>query len=158
MTGSRPFAQGGKPSREAGYSGRSMGQNLGLKEGNTVVLIDAPARWTIPGKPRSIRLRHALNNDFDVAVWFVRSLNDLGRGRNRLAAATPPAASLWVAWPRKAGGHDSDVTERTIRELILPLGLVDVKVAALDQDWSGLKLVWRLSRRDEMVSRRSASD
>jgi len=84
---------------------------------------------------------------FEVAVWFVRSLHELRAGLKKMAGATRPTASLWVAWPRKAGGHSSDVTDNAIRELVLPLGLVDVKVAALDQDWSGLKLVWRLSRR-----------
>ena len=137
----------GKTRLEAGYSGRSMAQKLGLKEGSLVALIDAPVRWSIAGAPSGIRLRRTLIRQFEVAVWFVRSLNDLRRSVTRVAAATAPAASLWVAWPRKAGGHESDVTEQAIRDLILPLGLVDVKVAALDQDWSGLKLVWRLSRR-----------
>jgi hypothetical protein len=58
-----------------------------------------------------------------------------------------PGGALWVAWPRRAGGHDSDITDREIRALALPLGLVDVKVAALDQDWSGLRLVWRTEHR-----------
>jgi len=58
-----------------------------------------------------------------------------------------PDRSLWIAWPRKAGGHDSDITENGIRDVVLPLGLVDVKVAALDDDWSGLKVVWRRERR-----------
>lgn len=140
--------------RDAGYSGRSMAQKLGLKDGSAVVLVDATARWTIAGAPTGIRMRRSLTKDFDIAVWFVRSLNDLRRGLEAVAAATPPDASVWVAWPRKAGGHESDVTEQAIRDLVLPLGLVDVKVAALDSDWSGLKLVWRRSRRKEVAARR----
>jgi hypothetical protein len=58
-----------------------------------------------------------------------------------------PDGALWVAWPRRAGGHDSDIREQDIRDVALPLGLVDVKVAALDDDWSGLRLVWRTERR-----------
>jgi hypothetical protein len=54
-----------------------------------------------------------------------------------------PAGAVWVAWPRKAAGHTSDILEQTIRDVALPLGLVDVKVAAIDRDWSGLRLVWR---------------
>ena len=58
-----------------------------------------------------------------------------------------PAGGLWVAWPRKAGGHVSDISENDIRDVALPLGLVDNKVAALDDDWSGLRVVWRHERR-----------
>jgi hypothetical protein len=129
-----------------------MAQKLGLKDGSSVVLIDAPARWSIAGAPTGIRLRRALAKDFDVAVWFVRSLNNLRRGVGKMATATPAASSLWVAWPRKAGGHESDMSEQAIRDAVLPLGLVDVKVAALDQDWSGVKVVWRLSRRASLAA------
>jgi hypothetical protein len=58
-----------------------------------------------------------------------------------------PDGALWVAWPRRAGGHHSDITDNTIREQALPLGVVDVKVAAIDDDWSGIRLVWRLANR-----------
>jgi hypothetical protein len=58
-----------------------------------------------------------------------------------------PAGALWVAWPRRAGGHRSDITDTVIREHALPMGLVDVKVAAIDEDWSGLRLVWRVENR-----------
>ena len=132
---------------EADYSGRSMAQKLGVKEGSLVALVDAPPGWTIAGAPSGARVKRGTPAGFEVAVWFVRSLHDLRAGLKKMAGATRPTASLWVAWPRKAGGHSSDVTDNAIRELVLPLGLVDVKVAALDQDWSGLKLVWRLSRR-----------
>jgi hypothetical protein len=57
---------------------------------------------------------------------------------------------LWVAWPRRAGGHTSDITDNIVRQIVLPLGLVDVKVAALDQDWSGLKFVWRKELRPQL--------
>jgi hypothetical protein len=72
-----------------------------------------------------------------------------GRERTgRMNQSTAPAgAALWIAWPRRAAGHRSDVTENLIREVALPLGLVDTKVAALDADWSGLKIVWRRERR-----------
>lgn len=131
-----------------------MAQKLGLKDQSSVVLIDAPAKWNLTGAPTGIQLKRTLAKDFDVAVWFVRSLNELRGGLTKVSWATPPDASLWVAWPRKAGGHGSNVTEQAIRELVLPLGLVDVKVAALDQDWSGVKLVWRVSRRAEIAARR----
>ena len=58
-----------------------------------------------------------------------------------------PDGAIWLAWPRRAGGHDSDITDNVVRAHALPLGLVDVKVAAIDADWSALKLVWRKERR-----------
>ena len=64
-----------------------------------------------------------------------------------MARRLAPAASLWLAWPRRAGGHHSDLTDQLLRDVLLPFGLVDVKVAALDHDWSGLKFVWRRQRR-----------
>ena len=64
-----------------------------------------------------------------------------------LARRIYPAGALWVAWPRRAGGHSSDITDNVIREHALPIGLVDVKVAAIDDDWSGLRLVWRVENR-----------
>jgi len=72
---------------------------------------------------------------------------ELGRDIEQLGALIFPDKRLWIAWPRKAGGHTSDVTENLIREVALPLGLVDNKVAAIDADWSGLRLSWRLERR-----------
>jgi hypothetical protein len=97
----------------------------------------------VPGLPPGVTVRSSLRGRFDVAVVFVRSAAELRRRAKTLAAATPDEASVWIAWPRRAGGHDSDVTEDLLRELLLPEGLVDVKVAAIDEDWSGLKFVRR---------------
>ena len=82
----------------------------------------------------------------DVIIAFVRTAAELDRVEPSGSAIFPDGA-LWIAWPRKAAGHVSDVTENAIREAALPLGLVDVKVAAIDDDWSGLKLVWRREKR-----------
>jgi hypothetical protein len=78
-----------------------------------------------------------------VLIAFFWDLGALTRDVPELAHQMSPDGALWVAWPRKAAGHKSDITDNEIRAAILPLGLVDVKVAALDEDWSGLKLVWR---------------
>jgi hypothetical protein len=64
-----------------------------------------------------------------------------------LARRIFPAGGLWLAWPRRAGGHDSDITENGLRDVALPLGIVDNKVAAIDEDWSGLRVVWRVEHR-----------
>jgi hypothetical protein len=82
-----------------------------------------------------------------VVIAFHREAAELASRIDALGHAIHPHGMVWIAWPRKAGGHDSDITENGIRDVVLPLGLVDVKVAALDDDWSGLKVVWRRERR-----------
>ena len=79
----------------------------------------------------------------DVTIAFYRQLSRLQADAADLVAALGPESSLWLAWPRRAGGHESDITDTEVRAALLPTGLVDTKVAALDEDWSGLKFVWR---------------
>jgi hypothetical protein len=79
----------------------------------------------------------------DVLVFFARAHDDVLAQARALSKSIAVDGSLWVAWPRRAGGHTSDLTDNLVRQALLPLGLVDVKVAALDEDWSGLKFVWR---------------
>jgi hypothetical protein len=131
----------------AGYSGRTMAQKLGVKPGATVVLHNAPAGWEIPGLPERVQLGDSLDAFFDLAIWFVRATAELTSKIEQVASQVPAASSLWIAWPRRAAGHASDVTEQILRDFVLPTGLVDVKVAALDADWSGLKFMWRRTRR-----------
>jgi hypothetical protein len=76
-------------------------------------------------------------------VAFVRRAADVPGVVDTVAAVLGPDEALWLAWPRRAAGHDSDVTENLLREVVLPTGLVDVKVAAVGEDWSGLRFVWR---------------
>lgn len=133
----------------AGYSGTPPAKKLGIGEGARLALVRPPEGWAVPDLPADVRVTSSLRGTFDVAVVFVRSAAELRRRVGPLAKALPDASSAWIAWPRKAGGHDSDVTENLLRELILPTGLVDVKVAAIDADWSGLKFV----RRKELRSR-----
>lgn len=127
----------------AGYSGTPPSKKLGIREGTTLVLAGAPSGWTVPDLPPGVTVKSSLRGRFDVGVVFVRSAAELRRKAGPMARATADDASTWIAWPRKAGGHDSDVTENLLRELLLPTGLVDVKVAAIDDDWSGLKFVRR---------------
>jgi hypothetical protein len=82
-----------------------------------------------------------------IVLAFFSTLQDLRLSVPSLGHRIFPAGAIWVAWPRRAGGHESDIREQDIRDLALPLGLVDVKVAALDEDWSGLRLVWRKEHR-----------
>lgn len=134
----------------AGYSGTPLAKKLGIADGATVVLAGAPPAWSLPDPPPGIAVKRSLRGPFDVGIVFVRSAAELRRRAGAIARATPDGSSVWIAWPRKAGGHTSDVSETLLREVLLPTGLVDVKVAALDDDWSGLKFV----RRKELRAKR----
>ncbi len=127
----------------AGYSGRSAAQKLGVGPGSRVAFINAPPEWTLEGLPDDARVRSDLRGRRDVTVAFVRSRRELLSAADRFERTTSDAGALWIAWPRKAGGHNSDLTENLLRDVFLPRGLVDVKVAAIDHDWSGLKFVRR---------------
>lgn len=131
----------------AGYSGRSAAQKLGVDAGCRLALLDAPDAWQLPGQPADVRTRTDLRGTRDVTVAFVRTAAHLRRNADRLQRTLADDASLWIAWPRRAGGHTSDVTEQLLRDTFLPTGLVDVKVAAIDDDWSGLKFVRRVELR-----------
>ncbi len=135
----------------AGYSGSPLAKKLGIKPHSALALLDPPARWSVPEVPIGVRATSARFSasalaEADVAVAFCRTIADVERLASAVDAVLPTAA-VWVAWPRKAGGHVSEVSENLLRDLVLPTGLVDVLVAALDNDWSGLKFVWRKENR-----------
>lgn len=135
----------------AGYSKTPLWKKLGLREGNSLLLLDAPDGWELPQLPAGIISERADSTDqelaADVILAFFMSLAALGERISALARTIFPDGAVWIAWPRRAGGHESDITDNEIRALALPLGLVDVKVAAIDENWSGLRLVWRVERR-----------
>jgi len=121
---------------------------LGIKEGSRLRLVHAPEGWEIDDLPPGVQLvRRHRTEPVDVVIAFFRRLASLQREADRLAATIVPDGALWLAWPRRAAGHQSDITDNGVRAAVLGLGLVDVKVAALGEDWSGLKLVWRTERR-----------
>ena len=131
----------------AGYSGTALAKKLGIKEGHRLTLVEAPPEWAVPDLPANVEVGAGLQEPADVVIAFHREAAELSSRIEALGQAIHPNGMVWIAWPRKAGGHDSDITENGIRDVVLPLGLVDVKVAALDDDWSGLKVVWRRERR-----------
>jgi len=94
---------------------------------------------------RLTRRRSATSSD--VVISFINDAASIHREISSLAEMITPDGSLWIAWPRRAAGHRSDITDNVVRNAALPLGLVDVKVAALDDDWSALKMVWRTELR-----------
>lgn len=129
-----------------GYSGTPQARKLGLKPGHRVSLDRPPPGWRVTGPPPG--LTHvAAPAPADVIISFFGAAHELPGRLPGLVQRIYPGGALWVAWPRRAGGHHSDITENLIREQALPLGVVDVKVATIDDDWSGLRLVWRVASR-----------
>jgi hypothetical protein len=124
-----------------------LGKKLALKHGHVVALLGAPNGRSIPELEPEVEVRRDLRRKPDIVVAFVRSRSELRQQAVRVVRALAADGSLWIAWPRKAGGHVSDVTEQSLRDQFLPTGLVDNKVAALDDDWSGLRFVWRRAHR-----------
>jgi hypothetical protein len=126
------------------YSGTPPAKKIGVRPGHRIVLVHPPDGWEIPGLPPDVTVTAGAEPDgADIVIAFFRALVELAAEGPALAEALPRGAMLWVAWPRRAGGHTSDITDNDLREVLLPTGVVDVKVAALDDDWSGLKFVWR---------------
>jgi len=130
------------------YSGTPLAKKLGIKEGATVALVGAPDSLDgdLAPLPSGVDVRRRAGKA-DVAVAFFTRRADLERRIAALAEHVHPDGGLWIAWPKKASGVPTDITEDTIREVALPLGVVDNKVCAIDDTWSGLRLVWRLTRR-----------
>ncbi len=123
-------------------------RKLGVREGDRVVLLRAPASWSSDAlEVTALVARRRVRTPADVVVTFVTSRRTLVRDAEALVASIAVDGMAWVAWPRKAAGHVSDLSDEVVRSTMLELGVVDVKVAQLDEDWSGLKVVWRRSRR-----------
>jgi len=131
-----------------GYSGTPLATKLGIKAGHRLVLIDAPADLdaSLGALPDGVTVTRRLGR-CDVALFFTTSRAALERRRDALGKAVFPDGAIWVCWPKKAAKVPTDVTEDVVREVVLPHGLVDVKVCAVDAIWSGLKVVWRTERR-----------
>jgi hypothetical protein len=128
----------------AGYSATPLERKLGVRPGQRVAVVGAPAGFALAG----VRPYARLVGRLDLIVCFVATERDLRRRLPRLEAALAPAGSLWVAWPKRSSGVASDIDENLLRRLILPDGLVDNKVCAVDETWSALRFVVRVERRE----------
>jgi hypothetical protein len=135
----------------AGYSGTPLAKKLGIKPGHEVALVRAPPGFekTLGDLPENVRVQEGLAGKapLDVIVAFFSSRTELERQLASLRRRMAPACGLWIAWPKKASGVATDMTENAVREVALPTGLVDNKVCAIDDTWSGLRLVIRLEHR-----------
>jgi hypothetical protein len=133
----------------AGYSGTPLPRKLGITEGAKVVLVRAPEHFQelLSPLPEGVRLIRRLGRDADVIVAFFTERARLEAGFDRLRAGMHDAGGLWIAWPKRASGVPTDVTEDIVREIALTKGLVDNKVCAIDETWSGLRVVVRVRDR-----------
>lgn len=129
----------------AGYSGTPLPRKLGVKEGARVAWLGAPSHFDqlVAPLPDGVTVSRRIGKGLDLLVQFATSRAELSARLPQLKDAIFPDGVAWVSWPKKSSGVATDITEDTIREDALPLGLVDVKVAAVDETWSGLKLVVR---------------
>jgi hypothetical protein len=133
----------------AGYSQRSLVEKLGIKPGARIAILNAPRGYrTILGKlPPGVTVSSAARGILPFIHFFTVDRAILEKQLPALLRVLAPDGALWVSWPKKASGVATDITEDVIRAIALPTGLVDVKVAAVDDVWSGLKLVRRLKAR-----------
>jgi hypothetical protein len=132
-----------------GYSGTPLAQKLGIKEGLTVYLEGAPADY--PSKGATVA--RSVTTKVDLIHLFTRSAAQLDAKLRLYRRKIRDDAVVWVSWPKKASKVQTDITEDTIREIAIPLGYVDIKVCAVDDVWSGLKLVIRRENRATKTKR-----
>lgn len=133
----------------AGYSGTPLPKKLCIREGARVALVGAPPDFeSVLGElPAGVEFVSAAGKGLDVVLLFARSRAELVRRFETLAARLAADGSLWVAWPKRASGVETDLAEPYVRQHGLDAGLVDVKVCAVDETWSGLRFVYRLKDR-----------
>lgn len=145
----KPRPSGVPRTATAGYSGTPLAKKLGLRAGARLYLQGAPANYLelIAPAPAGLTTARRIDAHTDLLHLFVMRRAQLGGALQRARTAMRADAVIWVSWPKKASRVPTDVTEDVIRELALPLGLVDIKVCAVDETWSGLKLMLRRSER-----------
>jgi len=139
----------------SGYSGTPLAKKLGIRAGDRVFLHAPPPHYAelLAPLPPGVLMPAPAAGAADLLHVFATERAVLGKLLKQLRIRMRPDAALWVSWPKKASGVSTDITEDTIRALALPLGLVDIKVCAVDDTWSGLKL---MVRRSERPARRAA--
>ena len=144
-----------------GYSGTPLGQKLGLKPAMTVMVINEPAdyRHLLGEGADDVQFSDRTRADSSFVHIFTRRRSELEKQLSRLRKKIRDTATVWVSWPKKSAGVATDITEDVIRAVALPLGFVDVKVCAVDETWSGLKLMVRREQRKSqpLISRFASS-
>lgn len=139
------------PSNTAGYSGTPLFKKLGIKPGSRLYVVNPPADYLdlIAPIPDDVIILKRIGKNLDIIHFFSSKRRELENRIQRCIQTIHPDGMIWVSWPKKASKVPTDITEDVIRDVILPLGLVDVKVCAVDAIWSGLKLVIRKELRSQ---------
>jgi hypothetical protein len=127
----------------AGYSGTPLAKKLGIEPGATIFLDGAPDNYPV----RGATIVRSLSHRVDIVHLFTKSASELASKMRRLRASIRHDATVWISWPKKSSKVPTDITEDVIRDIALPMGFVDIKVCAVDEVWSGLKLVIRREQR-----------
>jgi hypothetical protein len=137
----------------AGYSETPLPKKLGIKPGVTVVTINPPNNYRrlLDSIPEGVTFSDRLKPDSAFVHVFVRKCSELAKRLPVLREKVSDTGIIWISWPKKSAGVPADVTEDVIRAVALPLGFVDVKVCAIDETWSGLKLMVRREYRKEAI-------
>lgn len=135
----------------AGYSGTPLAAKLGIKPGSRVHLIGAPREYRalLEPLPDKVQFSSRMSDGIDVIHLFTRRRAELAIRLPVIQKTMRPDASIWISWPKKSSGVETDMTEDVIRAVALPMGLVDIKVCAVDEVWSGLKLMIRKELRNK---------
>jgi len=135
--------------KTAGYSGTPLAKKLGIADGMRLAALNAPKGYVswLTGLPPTAKVVSEVAKDAAAVHLFVTERHKLERALARLRMTIAQAGFVWVSWPKKSSGVASDITEDVIREVALPMGFVDVKVCAVTETWSGLKLVIRKTER-----------
>jgi hypothetical protein len=129
-----------------GYSGTPLATKLGIKDGARVMMLNSPEGLAVE-LPPGVRISRRARGGADVVVAFFVQQAKLEQRLAALGSIVFPAGGLWIAWPKRASRVETDLTDAVIRDLILPTGLVDNKVCAIDETWSALRFAWRLEHR-----------
>jgi hypothetical protein len=133
----------------AGYSGTPLAKKLGMDVGSRIYLSDAPKNYLklVAPLPEGVRVVRKIDGETDIVHIFSTERARLAAALRATLQRIKPDGTIWVSWPKKSSKVSTDITEDTIREVALPMGLVDIKVCAVDEVWSGLKLVVRKENR-----------
>jgi len=131
----------------AGYSGTPLVKKLGVQAGARMALVNAPRGFAQELGKLPAGVKQAADGALDFVLLFAKDSAEMKKHLQGLARHLEPAGMLWVSWPKKASGVATDLTENAVRDAALPMGLVDVKVCAVNEIWSGLKLVVRKENR-----------
>jgi len=133
----------------AGYSGTPLAKKLGIKDGLVMAVVNAPKNYLelLKPLPAGVKIIDEPKANADIVHFFTNSRDELARGLTKYIRSIKQDGAIWVSWYKKAAKLPTEITEDTVRDVCLPLGLVDIKVCAFDEKWSGLKLVIRRENR-----------